>query len=199
MDTISHLALEGIVVWFLLKKYNKEALYLQNRKRRVFFLGILTVSILPDFDILLGMHRAYTHSLTWPSLCLVVGIGLLRWGGFRSESNKNLVQIQGISLLVISFLWYSHILLDVTGPYAMGLLYPFSDNQYELVISIIFNSFEGRFESVKIGWREITLQTQIQESNGIWESSVPAYPFYLLFFFIIFVLHPLIRSSSEKA
>ena len=186
------------MVWFLLKKHNKGSLYLQNRKRRVFFLGILTFSILPDFDIFLGLHRAYSHSLTWPSLCLIVGIALFQWGGSGSESKKNLIQIQWISLLIISFLLYSHILLDVTGPYAMGLLYPFSDKQYELVISIIFNSFEGRFESVKIGWREITIQTQIQESNGLWESSVPSYPFYLLFFFILFVLHPLIRTNSEK-
>lgn len=199
MDTISHLALEGIIGWVLLKKFNKESVYLQSRKRKFLFLGILSFSILPDFDIFLGLHRAYTHSLVWPTIFLLAGIIYWRWTGSRSKSNQFSLQIGWISLLFGAFLLYSHILLDITGPFAMGLLYPFSEEQFELVISIVFNSFEGRIERFEMGWRKVTLQQQIQESNGLWSATVSSYPFYLLFFFILLVFHDLIISKSRRA
>lgn len=199
MDTISHLALEGIIGWVLLKKFGKESVYHQSRKRKFLFLGILSFSILPDFDIFLGLHRAYTHSLVWPTIFLLAGIIYWRWTGSRSKPNQYSLQIGWISLLFGAFLLYSHILLDITGPFAMGLLYPFSEEQFELVISIVFNSFEGRIERFEMGWRKVTLQQQIQESNGLWSATVPSYPFYLLFFFILLVFHDLIISKSNRA
>ena len=161
------------------------------------FLGILTFSILPDFDIFLGLHRAYTHSLIWPTIFLVAGILLWRWRG--SKPNQDSLQIGWTSLLFGSFLLYSHILLDITGPFAMGLLYPFSDKQFELVISIVFNSIEGKIERLEVGWRKVTLQQQVQESNGLWAATVPSYPFYILLFFILLVFHDLIKPSSRRA
>lgn len=199
MDTISHLALEGIIGWVLLKKFGKESVYHQSRKRKFLFLGILSFSILPDFDIFLGLHRAYTHSLVWPTIFLLSGIILWRWMGSRSKQIQYSMQIGWISLLFGSFLLYSHILLDITGPFAMGLLYPFSEEQFELVISIVFNSFDGRIEHFEMGWRKVSLQQQIQESNGLWSATVPSYPFYLLFFFILLVFHDLINSKSSRA
>lgn len=147
-------------------------------------------SILPDFDVFLGVHRAYSHSLTWPTIFLIVGIIIWRW----SSGRPNSMQIIWISFFLASFFLYSHILLDITGPYAMGLFYPFSDKQYELVISIIFNSFEGRIENIEIGWRKITVQQQVQESNGLWAATVPSYPMYLLFFFFLFVVYDLVKK-----
>ncbi|MFQ6125765.1 MAG: metal-dependent hydrolase [Candidatus Heimdallarchaeota archaeon] len=199
MDTISHLALEGTIGWVLLKKFGKDSIYLQNRKRKFLFLSILSFSILPDFDIFLGLHRAYTHSLVWPTIFLFVGIILWRWRRLGAVSNQYSIQIGWISLLFVAFLLYSHILLDITGPFAIGLFYPFSEEQFELVIAIVFNSFDGRIERFEMGWRKITLQQQIQESNGLWTATMPSYLFYLLFFFILLVFHDLINSKSSRA
>ena len=134
--TNTHLALQGILIWILLSKKSKE----YYKEHRWEFLLINLFAILPDIDLLFGLHRSYTHSLILPLAillcCLMVGkIG----GEFSKISEKGLRIIRFIKLAC--YMYILHIILDIGwGP--VMFFWPLDANYYDLSVFL-------RLENVK--------------------------------------------------
>ncbi len=126
--TNTHLALQGILLWILLSKKSKE----YYKEHRWEFLLINLFAILPDIDLLFGLHRSYTHSLILPLAvllcCLMVGkIG----GGLSKISEKGLRIIRFIKLAC--YMYLLHIVLDIGwGP--VMFFWPLDTNYYDLSV-----------------------------------------------------------------
>ena len=130
----SHLSLEGILFWSLLPE-NDRARFKQNKKM---FWAVLIFSILPDVDILLGIHRGLSHSLIPPIILAIAGViiylsykKVVNTGlDANSIQKADLQSFYGRSVVYASTLWLTHILLDLDYP--LAIFYPLSDRLYQI-------------------------------------------------------------------
>jgi hypothetical protein len=102
-------------------------LSLRINRKIVFFLSPLT--ILPDFDFLLG-KRVVFHSLLF-AILLCLGLFLI------AKHNKRFSKYATTVFFVSLFFLGSHLLLDLWGV-GIGLLYPFSDRLYGIKLNLGF-------------------------------------------------------------
>ena len=94
-------------------------------------LSSAALAVAPDLDILVGTHRAHTHSVG-----AIAAVGAIAWLVLRGR-----VSDAGPSAAVLTAAYASHALLDLLGrdtriPRGLTLLWPFSDTYYMSSVSI---------------------------------------------------------------
>ena len=85
----------------------------------------VAVAVAPDFDLFVGWHRTYTHSLG-----AVLIVGVLSWLVLRGRAPH---AVRGATLLMAAH--FSHLVLDWMGkdtsiPPGLTILWPFSSTYY---------------------------------------------------------------------
>ena len=83
------------------------------------------VAVAPDLDILVGVHRAHTHSIA-----AVAAVGLISWIVLRRRSTD-----ASTLSIALAAAFASHLLLDLLGkdtraPRGLTVLWPFSSEYY---------------------------------------------------------------------
>jgi len=117
-------------------------------------LSLSWLSILPDLDSFLGLHRAVFHNIFFAvlfSMFILILFLLFNYKNF--ESRKKAAIIFSISL----FFLFSHIVLDLGGP-GVAMFYPFSDKLISLNLFLYANpqTFEiGRSSEIKLNPGEV--------------------------------------------
>jgi hypothetical protein len=134
VNTLTHFALEGLIVWLLLSKKNKS--YYNEHTWE--FILINLFAVFSDLDILFGYHRTGTHSLIIPVFVLlsmiIAGKFTNEIEGFESASKK-LTRF----LKLASIMWILHIFLDLSwGP--IQLFWPIDTNLYDLTVTLRFEN-----------------------------------------------------------
>lgn len=138
----THISLEGLLLWIILSPKDKE--YFKENKS--FFWLIIFFSILPDFDIFLGIHRGISHSLFSPLLLIIGGTMIyiyFKYGnidaeGANSQKSKDFSSERlywGKIILFCGLLWIVHIFLDLEYP--LAIFYPLSDRLYQMNFLIL--------------------------------------------------------------
>ena len=134
VNTLTHFALEGLIVWLLLSKKNKS----YYKEHRWEFILINLFAVFSDLDILFGYHRTGTHSLIIPTFVL---LSMIIAGKFTNEidnpesPSKRLTRF----LKLASIMWILHIFLDLSwGP--IQLFWPIDTNLYDLSIILRFEN-----------------------------------------------------------
>jgi membrane-bound metal-dependent hydrolase YbcI (DUF457 family) len=88
-------------------------------------LACAAAAVAPDFDILAGSHRTYTHSIG-----SVVIIGLAVWLVVRRRVHRPLAAAMSIAAAYASHLFLDWLGLDSALPSGLTILWPFSDEFY---------------------------------------------------------------------
>lgn len=129
--TFTHLSLEGLLVWLLLSK--KEKNYFTNHRWQFILINI--VATLPDVDVFFGYHRSYTHSLVIPFVLLVALTTANKIRGNGDYLDRGYRVLQAFKL--ICFMWILHIFLDLGwGPLMM--FWPVDNHYYDLTATFRF-------------------------------------------------------------
>lgn len=134
----THLSISGIVFWALLSPQERERF---QHAKGIFWL-ILAFSILPDFDVFLGQHRGFSHSILPPLLLMIMGSflhGYFQYYGIgrHEETQREKYAFWGRCMLYIGGLWLFHIALDWEWP--LTLFYPLSDRAYRINFEYVLN------------------------------------------------------------
>ncbi len=132
--TFTHLSLEGLIIWNLLPKKDKE--YFKDHMW--YFIVANIFAILPDFDIFFAIHRMYTHSIIIPVFILLILLLLEGINGLRMlhhVKGETIIRILKYSLLM----WIFHILLDIGwGP--LLLFWPLDNHFYDFTCFFRFST-----------------------------------------------------------
>ena len=144
MDPVMHLLLPLLVL-----------LALRIETRAVILLAPLT--ILPDFDAFLGLHRVVFHSFI---PVLVLPIALLLYSKFRRPDWM-------LYALIVQFYMVSHVALDLAG---VAFMWPFTTDMFYVDPELKFNmqgglNFEWHFKAGIMDYQEMTETDFIAEST----------------------------------
>lgn len=134
VNTLTHFALEGLIVWLLLSKKNKS----YYKEHRWEFILINLFAVFSDLDILFGYHRTATHSLIIPTFVL---LSMVIAGKFTNEIDNTESPSKRLTrfLKLASIMWILHIFLDLSwGP--IQLFWPIDVNLYDLVVTLRFEN-----------------------------------------------------------
>ncbi len=134
VNTLTHFALEGLIVWLLLSKKNKS----YYKEHRWEFILINLFAVFSDLDILFGYHRTATHSLIIPIFVL---LSMIIAGKFTNEIDNPESPSKRLSrfLKLASIMWILHIFLDLSwGP--IQLFWPIDTNLYDLIVTLRFEN-----------------------------------------------------------
>ncbi|MHA1200308.1 MAG: metal-dependent hydrolase [Candidatus Heimdallarchaeaceae archaeon] len=211
--TFTHLALQGLIVWLLLSKENRE----YYKEHRWEFLLINIFAILPDIDLLIGTHRSYTHSIIPPAFVLLsfIVISLInkRTNSF-DERSKRIIRFFKLA----SIMWLLHIGLDL-GWDPILLFWPIDTNFYELSVYLRFENqpwlfFPLSFLGIIPDWRIYSFQegvgmfivdlTQAERSQYLgnyWDLPIEQFGLHLITmitWLVIIVLPVFKRKKSKK-
>ncbi|MHA1303682.1 MAG: hypothetical protein ACTSPI_08275 [Candidatus Heimdallarchaeaceae archaeon] len=132
--TPTHLTLQGIILWNLLPKKQKDYF----KEHRWDFIIINLFAIFPDIDILFGAHRTYTHSIILPTFLLLIVIILDKLNSrfiLFENRGKKIVKILKYSMLM----WGFHISLDF-GWDALLLFWPLDNHFYDFTLYFRFGT-----------------------------------------------------------
>ena len=139
----THLSLESILLWTFISESEKE----KFQESKILFWLVISFTILPDIDILLGLHRGFSHSIVIPFFLAIVGtITYTYYHYFSQEDNSvdiNRKKINekrsfwGRCTIYGGILWLIHILLDLDQP--LAIFYPISDRLYTLNFAILID------------------------------------------------------------
>jgi membrane-bound metal-dependent hydrolase YbcI (DUF457 family) len=117
-------AIGGLAAAWLVQSVQRQRRFLDasGSEAQLAFL-CAAVAVLPDFDLLLGTHRGYTHSLG-----AVAAVGVISWLLLQRHTSS-------ASTAVITAAYGSHLLLDWLGkdsadPAGLMLLWPLSSRFY---------------------------------------------------------------------
>ncbi len=132
--TTTHFTLQGLALWLLLSRKNKE--YYKNHRWE--FILINLFAALADLDIFFGYHRSYTHSLIIPSFILLSMLVIERF-----ENKIENVETSGQKTIrfikLASIMWILHIFLDLSwGPSL--LFWPINTNLYDVSVFLRFEN-----------------------------------------------------------
>ena len=132
--TTTHFTLQGLVVWLLLSKRNKE----YYKAHRWEFILINLFAALADLDIFFGYHRSYTHSLIIPTFFLLSMLVIERFEK-RVENVETSGQKTIRFIKLASIMWLLHIFLDLSwGPSL--LFWPIDNNLYDVSVFLRFEN-----------------------------------------------------------
>ncbi|MHA1463928.1 MAG: metal-dependent hydrolase [Candidatus Heimdallarchaeaceae archaeon] len=211
--TFTHLALQGLIVWLLLSKENRE----YYKEHRWEFLLINIFAILPDIDLLIGTHRSYTHSIIPPAFVLLslIVISLInkRTNSF-DERGKRIVRFFKLAAIM----WLVHIGLDL-GWDPILLFWPIDTNFYELSVYLRFENqpwlfFPLSFLGIIPDWRIYSFQegagmfivdlTQAERSlyiGNYWDLPIEQFGLHLLImitWLVVLVLPAFKKKQKQK-
>ncbi len=210
--TFTHLALQGLIVWLLLSKENRE----YYKEHRWEFLLINVFAILPDIDLLIGTHRSYTHSIIPPAFVLLsfIVIGLInkRTNSF-DERSKRIVRFFKLA----SIMWLLHIGLDL-GWDPILLFWPIDTNFYELSVYLRFENqpwlfFPLSFLGIIPDWRIYSFQegvgmfivdlTQAERSQYVgnyWDLPIEQFGLHLVIMitWLVVIVLPVFKRKKKK-
>ncbi len=99
-------------------------------------LACAALGALPDLDLALSRHRAVTHSIGAVILVSIIASVVTGWVNRKVQSSKFKVQGSVVRITLMCAAAYgSHLLLDwlavdMTKPYGLRMLWPFSDRWY---------------------------------------------------------------------
>ena len=132
--TTTHFTLQGLALWLLLSKKNKE----YYKTHRWEFILINLFAALSDLDIFFGYHRSYTHSLIIPTFILLSMLVIERFEkGVENVETSGQKTIRFIKLAAI--MWMLHIFLDLSwGPSL--LFWPINNNLYDVSVFLRFEN-----------------------------------------------------------
>ncbi|MFX0114665.1 MAG: metal-dependent hydrolase, partial [Candidatus Hodarchaeota archaeon] len=124
----THFALAGVFVWATMGE-KKRREFAQNKKGHFLLLNL--VAILPDFDMILLIHREGSHSLIGPLLLLIIGIFARRALAKRDEESA----FYGDMIILAAVFWQLAVILDLgLGPIA--IFWPISSKYYDFSFAI---------------------------------------------------------------
>ena len=140
----THFALEGILLWEVIKEEDKNR-WLRRQPLVILFLNL--VAIAPDFDRAIGLHRGPVHSLFLVvAFLFITGVAYksLKWlranqksiNGFTFQE-KYLHRLR--FLVYAEMLWIVHILLDLDTP--LALFWPLTDQIYQVNVFLVISVF----------------------------------------------------------
>ncbi len=210
--TFTHLTLQGLIVWLLLSKENRE----YYKEHRWEFLLINVFAILPDIDLLIGTHRSYTHSIIPPAFVLLsfIVIGLInkRTNSF-DERGKRIVRFFKLAAIM----WLLHIALDI-GWDPILLFWPINTNFYELSVYLRFENqpwlfFPLSFLGIIPDWRIYSFQegagmffvdlTQAERSQIVgnyWDLPIEQFGLHLtiMITWLVVIVLPVFKRKKKK-
>ncbi|MFX0122033.1 MAG: metal-dependent hydrolase [Candidatus Hodarchaeota archaeon] len=137
----SHLSLEAILFWTFIPASEKD----RFRQKKHYFWILTVFTLLPDFDIFIGIHRGIFHSIVVPMIMVVLGSVIYynyqylshpSSDGQRKEERDRYSFI-GRCILYAGIFWLIHILLDLEYP--LAIFYPLSDRLYQFNFTILFD------------------------------------------------------------
>ncbi len=210
--TTTHFTLQGLALWLLLSKKNKEYF----KAHRWEFILINLFAALPDLDIFFGYHRSYTHSLIIPTFIIFSMIVIEK---FSDKSADELMRGFRITrfLKLISIMWLLHIFLDLSwGPSL--LFWPIDTNIYDLSIFLRFENMPWLFfpltllgifpnweiYSLSEGQRLFFINLSQQEREALLGNTLDLYieqysiEILLAITWIIIILIPIFKKNRRK-
>ncbi len=125
----THWALEGVLIWGIMGENNRKFFFQSGPRRKVLFLLLNFVALLPDFDSIFLMHRTGSHSLLIPLFLFNAG---LLYGYFRYTYHGKDFDVWSRCLYLAGLFYFFHILLDIGYGGAIGLFYPLDSTMYEV-------------------------------------------------------------------
>ncbi len=137
--TPTHLSLQGLIVWMLLSKENKN----YYKEHRWEYIVICLFAMFPDIDLFFGSHRSYTHSLIIPTF-IIFSMLIIE----KVNKDVNLIDTPTKRIVrfvkLVSLMWLIHIFLDLSwGP--LLLFWPVDPNLYDLSIYLRFENASWLF------------------------------------------------------
>ncbi|UCG02320.1 MAG: metal-dependent hydrolase [Candidatus Heimdallarchaeota archaeon] len=137
----THLSLGAILFWTFIPASEKDLF----RQKKHYFWVVIVFTLLPDFDIFIGIHRGIFHSIIVPMIMVIVGSLIyynyqyLSQPSSDDQKKEELLKRSfiGRCVLYTGTLWLIHILLDLEYP--LAIFYPLSDRLYQFNFEILFD------------------------------------------------------------
>ena len=211
--TFTHLTLQGLIVWLLLSKENKE--YYKNHRWEFILVNIF--AMLPDIDLLFGAHRTYTHSLIPPAfflLSLIILSMVDNKMNMFDDRSKRIIRFFKLA----SIMWMFHIIFDL-GWYSIMLFWPIDTNFYDLTVFFRFETEPWLFVPLTFvgiipNWRiyprsdsggffitDLSQEARKELFGQYWDFTIEQISVHfviLLTWFIVILLPAFKRKRSEK-
>ncbi len=132
----THFTLQGILLWQVMKKEDREHL-LSNNPWMILLLNL--IANLPDLDDKIGLHRGPVHSLFLATSSLVI-TGLLYQFYKKDQSETASSKLKKIRLILYGeVMWLVHIFLDMFTP--LALFWPLTDQVYTVNFMLVISIF----------------------------------------------------------
>ncbi|MFX1513869.1 MAG: metal-dependent hydrolase [Promethearchaeota archaeon] len=130
----THWALEGVLIYSIMGENNRKFFFQSGPHRKVIFLLLNFVALLPDSDSIFLMHRTGSHSLLIPLILFNAG---LIYGYFRYTYHGKDFDVWSRFLYLAGLFYFFHILLDIGYSGSLALFYPLDTTMYEIDTHLI--------------------------------------------------------------